>query len=132
MTTRTNPITHARMYAVAEFYGVSGLRNLAEKKCSEAAQVYWDSDAFAEAIEIVYTTTVAEDCELRKVVKNVLTDHAELIDKPKIEACMREVPDLAFDTLKAMRGIQDAKWRSRGTFESHLAQQGGYYGRYPP
>lgn len=131
MTMRTNPVTHARMYAIADFYGASGLRKLVEKKFCEAANTYWNSDSFAEAIEIVYTTTVAENCRMRQVVKEVLTNHQELLDKPKIEACMREMPDIAFDTLKGVREALNANWHSRGGFGGQLGPpQGRRYDRY--
>jgi hypothetical protein len=107
MTIRTNPLTHARMYAVADFYGVLGLKKLANKKFRDAAREHWDSNDFAKAVEVVYTTTTSQDRGLRRVVKYVLVNHNELLDKPEIEKVVKEAPDLAYDILRGIRGIQD-------------------------
>ena len=110
MTTRTSPLTHARMYAIADFYGVCGLKELASKKFRDAVGEHWNSDDFAKAIQVVYTTTIAGDRELRQVVMDVLMNHMELLDKPDIEAVMRELPDLAFDVLKVLRENCYTRW----------------------
>jgi len=123
MTTRTNPLTHARMYAVADFYNVSGLKELANKKFRDTAREHWDSNDFAKAVEVVYTTTPPKDRGLRQVVKYVLRNHRGLLDKPEIDTIMKEVPDLSYDVLRGIRGIrededededEDAEWEESG------------------
>jgi hypothetical protein len=99
MTTRTNPLIHARMYALADFYGVFTLKELAIKKFRGVVQAHWNSKEFAQAVQVVYTTTVAKDSGLRQVVKDVLMNHNELLKKPEIQAVLREVSGLAFEIL---------------------------------
>ena len=110
MTTRTNPLIHARMYALADFYGAFTLKELSIKKFCGVVQAHWYSKEFAQAVRVVYTTTVAEDSGLRQVVKDVLMNHNELLDKPEIEAVLREVSDLAADILMEMRKAYDTHY----------------------
>ena len=95
------------MYAVADFYSALNLKKLTNKKFRDAVREYWNSNDFTKAVEVVYTTTTAEDRGLRQVVKRVLMNRRELLDKPEIEAVMKEVPDLAFDVLRGIRGHSD-------------------------
>jgi hypothetical protein len=97
------------MYAVADFYGVSGLKELANKKFRDAVRDYWDSNDFAKAVEVVYTTTVPRDCGLRQVVMDVLKNHMGLLNKPAIETVMREIPGLAFDVLKGLQAMREIR-----------------------
>lgn len=98
----SNPLTHARMYAIADFYETSGLKQLSENKFRQAVSRHWNSPEFAQAIHVVYTTTLAEDRSLRQIVKDALLGHMSLMYKPEIESIMREVPDLSFDMLKGL------------------------------
>lgn len=130
ITPRTNPLTHAQMYAVADFYSVSGLKELANKKFRDTVQEHWDSNDFAKAVEVVYTTTPPKDRGLRQVVSYVLRNHTELLDKPEIDAIIKEVPDLSYDVLRGIRGIQedededeDAKWEESGASRVQCASQ---------
>lgn len=116
------------MYAVADFYSVFGLKELANKKFRETVREHWDSNDFAKAVEVVYTTTPPKDRGLRQVVKYVLRNRTELLDKPEIDTVIKEVPDLAYDVLRGMRGIQedegeDAEWEESGATRVQCASQ---------
>jgi len=118
------------MYAVADFYSVSGLKELANKKFRDTVQEHWDSNVFIKAVEVVYTTTPPKDRGLRQVVSYVLRNHIELLDKPEIDAIIKEVPDLSYDILRGIRGIQededkdeDAKWKESGAGRVQCASQ---------
>jgi hypothetical protein len=101
------------MYAIADYYEVPGLKNLAERKFQQAAERHWNSTEFGEAVHVVYTTTLAEDRGLRHTVKDILLRHMTLLNKPAIESIMREVPDLAFDMLKGV-------WQQHGARNEYL------------
>jgi hypothetical protein len=118
------------MYAVADFYCVSGLKELANKKFRDAVQEHWDSNDFVKAVEVVYTTTPSKDRGLRQVVKYVLKNHTELLDKPEIDTIIKQVPDLSYDVLRGIRGIQededeeeDARWEESDPSRAQCAQQ---------
>jgi hypothetical protein len=108
-----NPLTHARMYAIADFYEIPGLKNLAQQKFQAAAERHWNSTEFGEAVHVVYTTTLAEDRGLRQTVKDILLRHMTLLNKPEVESIMREIPDLAFDMLKGV-------WQQHGARNEYL------------
>jgi len=95
-----NPIDHARMYAIAGFYEIPGLKTLAKEKFKEVATQHRGRKEFAEAIRMVFTTTAAEDKGLRDVVKEILLGNMSLLHNVDVEKVMREIPDLAFDMLK--------------------------------
>ncbi|KAF2434607.1 hypothetical protein EJ08DRAFT_676060 [Tothia fuscella] len=97
-----NPLVHSRMYAIADFYEIPGLKQLAQKKFQQAASRHWNSPEFVEAIHVAYTSTVSNDKGLRQICKDVLLQHMMLLNKPEIEGILREVPDLAFDMLKGL------------------------------
>jgi hypothetical protein len=108
-----NPLIHARMYAMADFFEVPGLKKLATTKFQTAVERYWNSVEFGQAVHVVYTSTLAEDRGLRQIVKDILMRHMALLNKPEIESIMREVPDLAFDMLKGI-------WNHHGARQEYL------------
>jgi hypothetical protein len=118
------------MYALADFFSVSGLKELANKKFRDTVQEHWDSNEFAKAVKVVYTTTPPKDRGLRQVVRYILKNHAELLDKPEIDTTIKEVADLSYDVLLGIRGIQDnedededAKWEESDASRIQCAQQ---------
>jgi len=97
------------MYAVADFYSALNLKKLTNKKFRDAVREYWNSNDFTKTVEIVYTTTTAENRGLRQIIKRILINRRELLDKPEIEVVIKEVPNLAFDILRGIRGHSDNK-----------------------
>ena len=63
-------ISHARMYAIADKYSVSLLKELAQEKFSASLKDIQSLDIpiFAAAVEIIYTTTLASDRGLRDAI----------------------------------------------------------------
>jgi hypothetical protein len=108
-----NPLIHARMYAIADYFEVPGLKKMASTKFQAAAERHWNSDKFGEAVHVAYTSTLPEDRGLRQIVKDILMRHMTLLNKPEIESIMREVPDLAFDMLKGV-------WNHHGARHEYL------------
>lgn len=107
---QTGLITHARMYSLADQYQISSLKLLARSKFEKAASEHWDHDEFPVAVRVAYTTTLEEDTGLRKIVIQVFTDHMELLNKPAVEASMRELNGLSYDLLKVRWNAQGGLW----------------------
>lgn len=98
---RMSPLTeHAKVYALAEKYHIAGLKSLARTYFQAATSTDWNTADFAAAIHVVYTTTIAEDTGLREIVISALQQHTSLVDKPEVEATLRELNGLSFDLLK--------------------------------
>jgi hypothetical protein len=95
---KTGLATHARMYALADKYQISGLKALAQRKFQKAALQHWNSEEFAPALRIVYTSTLEEDRGLRDVVISTIS-RDRLLEKPEVRAMVKDLPELAFGLL---------------------------------
>ena len=96
---------HAQMYALADKYGIHDLKDLAREKFAEVASNEWDGKDFPVAVHTVYASTPESDYGLRNVVVDTLSQHRELLEKPEVEALVKEVNGLAFGLLKAAWGL---------------------------
>lgn len=83
------------------------LKELVKEKFRDAVRQHWDSNDFAKAVRVVYTTTVPEDRGLHQMVKYVLRIHIELLDKPEIDTVIKDIPNLAYKVFRGIWGIQD-------------------------
>ncbi|OCL12364.1 hypothetical protein AOQ84DRAFT_386178 [Glonium stellatum] len=93
-------VTHAKMYAIADKYQITGLKALASEKFRTACELHWDKQAFASAAHIVYASTLNHDKGLRNIVAQTISGNMSLLKKPEIEALMTEFNGLAFGVLK--------------------------------
>ncbi|ERF77169.1 hypothetical protein EPUS_06449 [Endocarpon pusillum Z07020] len=98
---------HAQMYALADKYGIHDLKDLAREKFAAVASNEWDGKGFPVAVNTVYATTPESDYGLRNVVVDTLSEHRELLNKPEMEALVKEVNGLAFGLLKAAWGLYE-------------------------
>ncbi len=96
---------HAQMYALADKYGIHDLKDLARDKFADTASHDWDGKDFPIAVHTVYASTLESDYGLRNVVVDTLCQHRELLEKPEVEALVKEVNGLAFGLLKAAWGL---------------------------
>jgi hypothetical protein len=109
-------ILHSQMYALGDYYGIDGLKNCALAKFSTAAKLHFSCKEFAEAIYVVYTSTVPQDRGLRDIVMEVFENNPDLLQNPDIEAIGRENSDLAWDVAKVMYGRYTARHQKRVSF----------------
>jgi len=98
-------VTHAKVYAIAEKYGIYGLKSLARRKFASQAALHWSSSEFAEAMGDVYETTVDRDRGLRDIVVQSFRAHPELARKKDVEAVVKETPSLAWELFKVGWGM---------------------------
>jgi len=113
---KTGLATHARMYALADKYQISGLKALAQRKFQKAALQHWNSEEFAPALRIVYTSTLEEDRGLRDVVISTIS-RDRLLEKPEVRTAVKELPELAFGLLMYI-------WKQAGS-DSDMARADG-------
>ena len=81
-------LLHAKMYAVAEKYGVKGLKDLIRSKFALACKLFWDSEAFGIAARYVHESTIDTDQGLRDVVHKTICDHIKIIQKEEISSLL--------------------------------------------
>jgi hypothetical protein len=91
------------MYALADFYQVEELKELAKNKFIGAVELGWKSDQLGAALHTIFTTTPSTDRGLRDVAVSILRNHIEVVDLPSVSSVLREIPDLAFEALRAHR-----------------------------
>lgn len=114
---KTGLATHARMYALADKYQIGGLKALAQRKFQKAALQHWNSEEFAPALHIVYTSTLEEDRGLRDVVISAIS-RDRLLEKPEVRATVKGLPELAFGLLMHI-------WKQAGN-DSDIMMQGSW------
>lgn len=77
-------LVHAKLYAVAEKYGVAGLKDLARLKFALTCNLFWDSPDFAIAARYVHTSTVHTDKNLRDIIHDIICDHVIIVEKSDV------------------------------------------------
>ena len=91
-------IDHARMYAMGDKYGISGLKDLALKKYDEAYD--HTCAGLANSIVVAYTSTIDNDTGLRDViVKHMNYGLTFYMAKPKINQIVRAFLQLSHTLL---------------------------------
>jgi len=88
---------HAKVYAIAEQYGILGLKGLAKKKFAAQVEHHHGSSEFAECLQEIYQTTPHTDRGLRDIILSAFRKHPELIRRQDIENSVRLTADLAWD-----------------------------------
>jgi hypothetical protein len=94
--------THAQMYALADKYGISDLKELARDKFADAVDRNCYESEFSLAIRTVYASTPDDDMGLRDVVVETIREHRELLSKADVEEVVKENTELAFALLKSV------------------------------
>ncbi|KAK0609750.1 hypothetical protein B0T17DRAFT_512582 [Bombardia bombarda] len=111
----SNLTTHARVFAIAEYLVIPGLKVLAVKKFREEVQKSWNSDDFFEAMEVVYTSTGEDVREMRDAIVDAIHSHQELLDSVRVKHSLRNNPPLTFDVLMRLR--QTAILKETGLYD---------------
>ncbi|KAF2104551.1 hypothetical protein NA57DRAFT_51371 [Rhizodiscina lignyota] len=98
-------VTHCKVYAIAEKYGIAGLKSLARAKFGSQMAVHFNSHEFADAIQDVYDTTVDGDRGLRDVVIQTFREHPELAHRKDVEYAVKDTPGLAWELFRVGWGL---------------------------
>ncbi|KAH7043929.1 hypothetical protein B0J12DRAFT_578189 [Macrophomina phaseolina] len=102
-------VAHAKVYAIAEKYGITALKSLARRKYAGQLfeDAHWSSQTaeFAESIVEVYESTVDTDRGLRDLVIQAFREHPELARSKDIELVVRETPGAAWELFRLGWGL---------------------------
>ncbi|KAF2103787.1 hypothetical protein NA57DRAFT_50656 [Rhizodiscina lignyota] len=96
----SSPVTHALMYAIADYYDIPGLKKAAERKYDAVVKKCSHHSSFVESIPIVYSMTPDSDRGLRNIVVSTLGESMHLVGGQALNAIVRETKALAFDLLE--------------------------------
>ncbi|KAF1848751.1 uncharacterized protein K460DRAFT_80526 [Cucurbitaria berberidis CBS 394.84] len=98
-------VTHAKVYAIAEKYGIAGLKALARRKFAQEIDLHLNSPEFPEACQEAYETTFHTDRGLRDLIIQTFRANPGLSLRPDIEMAVRETPGLAFELFRMASGL---------------------------
>ncbi|KAF2634523.1 hypothetical protein P280DRAFT_524035 [Massarina eburnea CBS 473.64] len=98
-------ITHAKVYAIAEKYGITGLKSLSKKKFASQIEVHINSDELPEACQEAYESTIDTDRGLRDIVVQTFRSHPDLSLRKDVELALRDTPGLAFELFRMASGL---------------------------
>lgn len=98
-------VLHTQVYALGEKYDIPSLKQLARQKFEMAAACYYDAAELAEAIDMVYQSTIDTDRGLRDVVVQLFRMHPQLAQTQDMYAVIKDTPGLALDLWKVERGL---------------------------
>jgi hypothetical protein len=93
-------LLHAKMYEVADKYGIAGLKMLAREKFRRSCMLYWDHDLFPAAFEHALSSTPDEDQGLREILCETIMAHAALLEQTAIEKTMGRHTAFTYQVLK--------------------------------
>ncbi|KAH6873632.1 hypothetical protein B0T10DRAFT_449832 [Thelonectria olida] len=100
---------HARVYALAEKYAVSGLKEIALRYFRYVADgETCNLEEFSDASELAYTTTIDSDRGLRDVVIKALHENYKALDQDHVQGLLKRHPNLAIDFIMHYRAKQMA------------------------
>ncbi|KAL8949892.1 MAG: hypothetical protein Q9222_004030, partial [Ikaeria aurantiellina] len=110
----TTPSTldiHARMYVIADKYGITSLQDIARCKFEYEAGVLQSQDSnkvsslksLLEAVPIVYTMTPNTDPTLRKMLSQAIACHLhasqKILENPQFREMWFEHPEFGFNVM---------------------------------
>jgi BTB/POZ domain len=98
-------LTHTRVYALAEKYGINGLKALAKSKFASQMSLHFASVEFAPSIQEVYESTVDSDRGLRDIVIQTFRSHPEVALREDVEDVVRNTPGLAWELFRVGWGL---------------------------
>jgi hypothetical protein len=93
-------VVHAKLYILGDKYDIPPLKGFASRNYSEIVATKWNTKAFSESAEIIYSNITVE----RDVLKGVIYEKARsnilnLINEPGFEGLLRRTNDFAADIL---------------------------------
>lgn len=98
-------VTHVKVYAIAEKYGIPGLKSLAREKFAHQIELHVNSTELPEACQEAYETTVDTDRGLRDVVIQTFRSNRDLSLREDVEIAIRDTPGLAFELFRMASGL---------------------------
>ncbi|KAL8748532.1 MAG: hypothetical protein Q9184_007236 [Pyrenodesmia sp. 2 TL-2023] len=99
------------IYALADKYDISLLKDLAKDKFSARSTLKWDDESLLTVLELVYNTTPSSDQGLRKIISEICSTHindsfGNLLSNGRFKEIARNDGTLAFDVLVRIHQIK--------------------------
>jgi hypothetical protein len=88
------------MCAVADCYGIPGLKILAQCKLREAVRKHWDCLEFAQVLELACKPQLSVNAIVLGTIMDVINIHPSVLDKPEIAVILCKAPEFTFALLR--------------------------------
>ncbi|KAI9725707.1 MAG: hypothetical protein M1834_009753 [Cirrosporium novae-zelandiae] len=99
-------LKHIRVYALADFFFIDELKEIACKMFKSKLQNLWVSETLVDCISEVYTTTHEEDKAMRRVVLDVVSNHLKDLWNGKVfQNLVRDNGNFAVDLVEKLNEI---------------------------
>lgn len=98
-------IAHARVYAMAEKYGIVGLKTLSRAKFIDEMDIHLSSPDLPIAFQEAYESTYHTDRGLRDVVVQAFRANPDLSRRSDVGMAVRETPGLAWELYQMASGL---------------------------
>lgn len=104
-------LREARVYALAEYFCVEGLKDYVYERLDRLLGKLWVSEGFVDCIREVYSTTPNPHDRLRALVSKVAHKHiSELWGKEKFREIVQDGGDFAVDLIAQSIGKLHEAW----------------------
>ncbi|KAL1596462.1 hypothetical protein SLS60_009108 [Paraconiothyrium brasiliense] len=101
-------IIHANVYAIADKYGLLGLKQMAAFKFEESLKLLPAGEEFFEAITVAFTTTPDADTTLRNIIaKHIYEDKMIYGLYEELDESMKTTPGLSYHVWKYEWSMMD-------------------------
>lgn len=98
-----NAAVHAQMCAVADFYDIPDLQEVARRKFRVALDKIYDNQAIVEVFKLVCNRDFRSDEVLRECMVDKIATDTDLLDEPQIAEILQEDGQLGLTIMKRMR-----------------------------
>lgn len=91
---------NAKMYVLADKYGIPDLQMLARNKSKVAANKNWKSKEFVYAAALIFENTLSSDEGLRSITAGIIIAHPELIHYYEVANLLESGNGIAWKVLR--------------------------------
>jgi hypothetical protein len=103
---RGRAITHAQMCVMADFYGIQTLAKFARQQLILIMEDTWNTQEFVDVLDLACRPPLDDDNLIRTAVVDSISRHQSLLDKPEIEAILKQKPDILYNMLQGLRHLE--------------------------
>lgn len=92
-----------RVYALADYFIVEGLKDYALQRFRSKIRQLWVSEKFVDCIRDIYDSTIDPNCKMRQAVVEIVRNNiAELWEKAPFQEVLREGGDFIVDLMSKL------------------------------
>jgi hypothetical protein len=117
-------LRHVRVNAIADYYDIPQLRELANSKIRDILKTNWSADSFSSVVKAVFNST--SDVELRDIMALTATSHMETLIELEDFAALEVMGDFAVKLVRNMiakHKVEEEKFREAVGIIQHQLEE---------